>query len=175
MTRLIRAELLTLRTARDLWWTAAATLLLVIATLALTITSPSAPGDTPLDSGAGVRAVMAGASSGSLLLLLLGITAIAGEFRHGTSTTTFLISPDRQRTFLAKVIATMLVGLAVAAAAAAVTLATALPWLNAEGVGLDGRAGAVAVSLLGSLAVTPLAGRSAWASVRWCATRPPPW
>jgi hypothetical protein len=52
----------------------------------------------------------------------------------------------------------MIVGLAVAAVAAVVTLAVALPWLDAEGVALGGRAGDIAVSLLGSLAVTPLAG-----------------
>jgi ABC-2 type transport system permease protein len=158
MTRLIHAELLKLRTTRDLWWTAAATLLLVLATVALTITSPSGPGDTPLDSAGGVRSVMAAASSGSLLLLLLGIMSMAGEFRHGTSSTTFLVAPDRHRTFLAKVSATMLAGLAVAAAAAVVTLAIAVPWMDAEGVALDGRGGDVAVALLGSLAVTPLAG-----------------
>jgi ABC-2 type transport system permease protein len=101
---------------------------------------------------------MAAASSGSLLLLLLGITAMAGEFRHGTAASTFLVSPDRQRAFLAKVGATMLVGLVMAAAAIVATLALAVPWLDAEGVSLTGRGGDVAMSLLGSLAVTALAG-----------------
>jgi ABC-2 type transport system permease protein len=157
MTRLIRAELIKLRTTRVLWWTAAATLLLVVATIALTITSPSSPGDTPLDSGPGVRSVMAAAASGSLLLLL-GITSMAGEFQDGISTTTFLVTPNRQRSFLAKVWATMLVGLAVAAAAAVVTLAIAIPWLGAEGISLDRRGGDVAAPLAGSVAITPLAG-----------------
>ena len=66
MKRLIRAELLKLRTTRDLLWTAVGAPLFVLASVALTIKSGSIPGDAPLDSGAGVRSVMAAASSGSL-------------------------------------------------------------------------------------------------------------
>jgi hypothetical protein len=157
MTRLIRAELFKLRTTRDLWWTAAATLLLVVATVALNMTSPEEATGMQLDSDEGVRTVLASASVGSLLLLLLGIACMAGEFRHGTATTTFLVTPDRHRTLLAKVLATMVVGVAIASAAIVFALAVAVPWLGAEGVTLDGRAGDVAVALLGTLAVTPLA------------------
>jgi ABC-2 type transport system permease protein len=119
MKRLIRAELLKLRTTRDLLWTAVGAPLFVLASVALAIKSGSIPGDAPLDSGAGVRSVMAAASSGSLLVLLLGITGTAGEYRHGTAVTTFLVTPDRQRTLLAKLVAAALVGLAVSAAACA--------------------------------------------------------
>ncbi|HEX8101158.1 MAG TPA: hypothetical protein VF533_00960 [Solirubrobacteraceae bacterium] len=158
MTRLVRAELLKLATTRDLWWTLAATLPLSAALVAVTITSPSGPGGAPLGTGAGVRSVMAAASTGSLMLLLLGIAAMAGEFRHGTAVSTFLACPDRRRLFLAKLGATVLAGLAVGLAAAVVTLAVGLPWLRAEGVDLGAHAGAVAGSLLGSVAVTALAG-----------------
>ena len=157
MTALVRAELLKLRTTRDLWWTIAATLLLVVATVALNMTGPADLTGMQLHSDAGVRTVLASASVGWLLLLLLGIASMAGEFRRGTATTTFLVAPDRHRTLLAKVLATMVVGLGIAAAAIALTLAVALPWLDAEGVTLDGRADDIAVALLGTLAVTPLA------------------
>jgi ABC-2 type transport system permease protein len=158
MKRLIRAELLKLRTTRDLLWTAVGAPLFVLASVALAIKSGSIPGDAPLDSGAGVRSVMAAASSGSLLVLLLGITGTAGEYRHGTAVTTFLVTPDRQRTLLAKLVAAALVGLAVSAAACALTAAVAVPWFGAEGISLDGRADDMAVAGLGSLAVTALAG-----------------
>lgn len=157
MTRLVRAELFKLRTTRDLWWTAAATLLLAVATVALNMTSPEEATGMQLHSDEGVRTVLASASVGSLLLLLLGIACMAGEFRHGTATTTFLVTPDRQRTLLAKVLATMAVGAAIATAAIVLTVAVAVPWLDAEGVTLQGRAGDVAVALLGTLAITPLA------------------
>ena len=38
-------------------------------------------------------------------LLLVGISMVAGEFRHNTATGTFLISPDRRRAMAAKLIA----------------------------------------------------------------------
>ena len=73
MTDLIRAELLKLRTTRTFWWTVAAT-------------SPSSPsaspwpstasrrsGDAALDSSEGVRNVFAAASSGGVVVLLIGI------------------------------------------------------------------------------------------------------
>ncbi len=155
MTRLVRAELLKLRTTRDLWWTAAGTLLLAVLTVALNMTGPEDVTGMRLDSDAGVRTVLGSASAGSLLLLLLGIACMAGEFRHGTATTTFLVAPDRHRTLVAKVLATTIVGVAIASAAIVITLAVAVPWLDAEGVTLDGRADDVAVALLGTLAVSP--------------------
>lgn len=157
MSALIRAELLKLRTTRDLWWTIAATVLLVVATVALNMTEASAAGDAPLGSGTRIRTVMAAASTGSLLFLILGITSMAGEFRHGTAATTFLVTPDRHRAFVAKLAAMMLAGVVIAAMAAALTLAVAVPWLGAEGVALDRHAGDMAIALLGSVAVTAVA------------------
>ena len=51
----------------------------------------------PLASSEGVRGVMSAASAGVLLVLLVGISMMAGEFRHNTATPTFLITPDRRR------------------------------------------------------------------------------
>ena len=59
---------------------------------------------------------------------------MAGEFRHNTATSTFLISPDRKRVVGAKLAAASLVGVGVAAAASVLTLAIALPWLAAKHV-----------------------------------------
>ena len=57
---------------------------------------------------------MSAASSGALLLLVIGILMTAGEFRHGTATATFLISPYRRRVIGAKLAAAALVEAAVA-------------------------------------------------------------
>ncbi len=51
----------------------------------------------------------------------------------------------------------MVVGVAIASATIMLTLAAAVPWLDAEGVTLDVQAQAPPVALLGTLAVTPLA------------------
>jgi len=85
---------------------------------------------------------------------------MAGEFRHGTATPTFLVTPVRGRVVAAKLAATALAGLAIALVAAVVVLAIALPWLPAKGVqvpladpGLAARVGglAAAVALSGVL------------------------
>ena len=91
MKRLIESELLKLRTTRSFWAYIASAIALVPVSVALAMTSNS----ESIDSTAGVRNVFAAASSGGLILLVLGITVTAGEFRHGTATSTFLITPDR--------------------------------------------------------------------------------
>jgi len=153
MTHLVRAELLKLRTTRMFWTYVGAAAALVPLSVALAMTS----GSEPLDSPDGVRHVVAAASSGGLVLLVLGILVMAGEFRHGTATSTFLITPDRRRVVAAKVVAASLVGVALAAVTALVTLAVAVPWLEADGVDVASYRGDVALGLLGSLAATALA------------------
>ncbi len=153
MQALIRAELLKLRTTRMFWGNVAAALAFVPLGVALAINT----GAEPLDSSAGVRNVIAAASSGAVMLLVIGILAIGGEFRHGTATTTFLISPDRRRVVGAKLAAVSLVGVVVAFAASVLTLTVALPWLSADGVAVSSYSGDIALGLLGALAATVLA------------------
>jgi ABC-2 type transport system permease protein len=134
MTRLVHAELL------KLWTTRTARIVLALAAAgaaALTIfvlTLAGRPGQPALGDDA-LRQLV-GAPNGPLTLaaLLLGILGMAGEFRHGTATPTFLVTPGRGRVVAAKLAASALAGLAVALVAAVVVLAIALPWLPAKGV-----------------------------------------
>ena len=158
MSMLIRSELLKLRTSRTFQWGLVATLLLTALVITQSITAAGRPGGTPLDTAEGVRTVMSAGASGGLLLLVVGILAAAGEFRHGTATATFLITPDRRSVLVAKLTAALLAGLLVALAACAVTLAIGVPWLSAEGVDAGSHAGQVASCLGGSIAATALAG-----------------
>ncbi len=153
MRDLVRAELLKLRTTRMFWGNVAAALAFVPLSLALAVTG----GTDPLDSADGVRHAMSAASSGAVLLLVIGILGMAGEFRHGTATATFLISPDRRRVVAAKLVAAALVGACVAVAAAALTLAIGLPWLSAEDVSPTAYTADIVAALLGSFAATVLA------------------
>ena len=59
---------------------------------------------------------------------------LTGEFRHQTATTTFLATPNRGRVVLAKLATYALVGIAYALVCIAVTIAIAVPWLNAKGI-----------------------------------------
>ena len=114
-------------------------------------------GQEPLDSADGISRVMAAASSGALLLLVIGILMTAGEFRHGTATSTFLISPDRRRVIGAKLAAAALVGAVVAARCPSLlTLAVALPWLATEGVDASAYTSEAVAALLGSVGATVL-------------------
>jgi ABC-2 type transport system permease protein len=158
MTRLIRAELLKLRTVRSFWLSVVAVLAFVPVTIAMNITGAGAAGDLPLDSGEGVRNVMSAASSGSFLFLVIGIVIMAGEFRHDTATSTFLVAPDRRRVVGAKLAAGALAGAVVAVAASLVTLAVGLPWLAARDVDVTAYGADVALALLGSIAGTAVCG-----------------
>jgi ABC-2 type transport system permease protein len=156
MSHLIGAELLKLRTMRPFWWSAVAVLAFVPLTVASSIAAAGRPGAAALDSSEGMRSVMSAASSGALVLLVIGILVMAGEFRHQTATSTFLITPDRKRVVGAKLAAVVLAGIGVAIAASLLTLVVAVPWLAAKHVDASTHAGDVALPLLGALAATPL-------------------
>jgi ABC-type transport system involved in multi-copper enzyme maturation permease subunit len=160
MKRLVQAELSKLTTTRTFWWTMATTV--AFAPLGVLLAIDGATSDAPLDSTEGFRnAIGSGASGGVLMMVIVGVLAVAGEFRFNTITTTFLITPHRQQVIAAKLAATALVGVAVALVSSAVTLATALPLLDDRGVGLAGHVGDTAIVLLGaaaSLAIAALFG-----------------
>lgn len=69
-----------------------------------------------------------------LFAILFGILVMTGEFRHGTATPTFLVSPLRERVVAAKAIASVAGGATLALAALALVYAIALVWLSLAGV-----------------------------------------
>jgi hypothetical protein len=79
---------------------------------------------------------------------------MAGEFRHGTVTSTFLVSPKRGRVVGAKIVASALVGTGIAIAAAVLTLAVSVPWLASKHIHLHVLSHNVGVVLLGGIAAT---------------------
>jgi ABC-type transport system involved in multi-copper enzyme maturation permease subunit len=77
----------------------------------------------------------AAAAAGVILVLMLGVTVTAGEYRHGTITATFLVAPRRERVLLAKLVAALLLGFAFAVAGVVVNVAVG--WLAVELKGAD--------------------------------------
>jgi ABC-2 type transport system permease protein len=157
VTRLIRTELLKIRTARLTYGLLAVALVMTVLSVAAAILTAGLPGTFAAGSPAFVRSVAAAAWSGGTFVLILGILSMTGEFRHGTVTSTFLVTPRRGRVVAAKMVAGALVGLLFSVVACAVTVAVALPWLGARGI--DVRFGADVVPvLLGVVAATTIYG-----------------
>jgi hypothetical protein len=154
MNNLIRAELLKLRTLRMFWWSVVAALAFVPVSVALSI--EASPTNISLDSTDGLRNVFSAASSGGVLVLLIGIVLMAGEFRFNTVTSTFLVTPDRKRVVAAKLAASSLVGAGLGVLTSGITLAVALPWLASRHVDVASHSTDVVIVLLGGIAATTI-------------------
>ncbi len=134
MSALLRAELLKLRTTRTTWVLLGIALAIAAGVLVI-ILSVLERSRTITDDNLG--ALFSFISIADLLVLCLGIVAAAGEFRHGTVTAGFLITPSRWPVVVAKAIAYALVGLAYGAATLLLLLVVGLPWLAAKDVTLE--------------------------------------
>ena len=127
MTALVRSELLKIRTTRS-WWAYLAVIVLLtgIGTAGSIGSAEIADRSTlsfqlDLVSTAGLSVLMA---------IILGITIITTEFRHGTVTPTFLAEPRRERVILSKAIAAVVVAIGFALLALVVVAVVAIPWLT---------------------------------------------
>jgi ABC-2 type transport system permease protein len=131
VTRLVRAELRKLTTTRLWLW-------MLILGLAMTGATTSAaigfaePGPLGPDTDAGQRTIFAQATATLVVVGILGIVAVTGEFVHQTATPTFLTMPRRGKVVGAKLLTYAVAGLAYATACTVVVLAVALPWLAAK-------------------------------------------
>jgi ABC-2 type transport system permease protein len=125
--RVVSAELLKLRTTRTFYGLAGAALGLVMLIVVLVL----ALSDDPFDES-DVRSLLSTAGGAGLLVMILGVVASAGEYRHGTIAWTLLVSPVRLRVAAGQAIACALAGAAIVTVAAALTAVVALPWLGAK-------------------------------------------
>ena len=134
MSRLLRSELIKVRTTR-LWW---GMLIGLVALVALNVVPaaffagqdfgggiPATPG---LDEIGGLTAVYgAGYQSGYLIVMVLGVIIGATDRRHRTDTQTYLATPRRGRVIVAKMIVAALVGLVYGVVAELTTVGVAAP------------------------------------------------
>jgi ABC-2 type transport system permease protein len=154
MTDLFASELLKLRTIRTTWWVA----LLALGLVALTVVGQLAGDDIRTEND--LRAVVSNSGVAGLLMIVLGVVGSAGEYRHGTITSTFLVIPSRSRVMIVKALAYAAVALLVAIVASALTLAITVPWLSGEGDSLSSfglGAGEVAGIVVGCSAYAAIA------------------
>ena len=106
MIRQIRIELLKLTTVRLTYGLLAAVAALtgIFSALEASRAATSA-GAGPLNTYAGLSAIVTGGVWGLMFAAVLGVTISSGEFRHQTATLTYLATPDRTRVLAAKAVA----------------------------------------------------------------------
>ena len=154
MIDLVQAELLKLRTTRTVYALLGALLAIVAIANVTGVLATSAAELTGEENQSGL---FGAAASGIIFVLLLGVMLMAGEFRHGTITQTLLITPNRWRVLVAKLLAGAALGLAFGVIAELFSFVVAVPLLTLKGVDLA--LGDEAAELVfGTLLTTTLCG-----------------
>ena len=154
--RLLRAELLGLRTSSHAGPLLAATAILTLAIVALTLSRLD--GDE-LAAARGVREVLTiGAGVASVIALAAGIVGVTAEYRHGTIGQALLSAPARWPVVVAKALAYALAGLALGVVALAATFAAGVPGLAGEDAGVSYSSALVRYAIAGTLLAPALFG-----------------
>jgi ABC-2 type transport system permease protein len=129
VSTLVRAELLKVRTVRS-WW---AYLIVIVLLAGIATASDVGPDDAARDQLQFQVGLVDAAGVAALIAIILGITIVTTEFRHGTVTPTLLLEPHRERMLAAKGLAAGLLGMAFALLALVVIGLVAAIWLTAVG------------------------------------------
>ena len=125
---LIRSEFRKLSTVRSPWLLLAAGPLLVVAGVTGLVQSGGDVHDPAVQSKALAHVALA-----ALFTLIFGIFAVAGEYRHGTVTDTFLSTPSRGRVVAAKLVVYGSIGAVAGLVSAVVAVAVTAAWWAAKG------------------------------------------
>ncbi|MDP9491027.1 MAG: ABC transporter permease [Actinomycetota bacterium] len=129
MIDLVRAELLKVRTTRG-WWVYLGLIVLLVGLGTAADVGSTMAGR---DSVEYQRGLVEAAGLAAVLAIILGITAVTTEFRHGTITPTLLHTPRRELVVAGKAIAVVLVSLGFVVLAVVVVALVAGVWLAAVG------------------------------------------
>ena len=125
-------ELLKLRSTRTVWILLGAAQLLIIAGISgLMLNGKN------VDSPDVLRKAVSHLGLVALFTLILGIMAVAGEYRHRTITDAYLAEPRRAKVILDKLAAYTVTGLGFGVVGMVTALVTTAVWLAAKGYSLD--------------------------------------
>ena len=125
---MIRSEFRKITSVRSPWLLLAGGPLIVVAGITGLIQSGG-----NVHNPATARQALAHAGLAAIITLLFGIVAVAGEYRHGSITDTFLSCPDRRRVITAKMTVYGLVGAAAGLVSSAVAVGVTATWWAAKG------------------------------------------
>ena len=143
----IRTELRKLTTIRSPWLLLAAGPVIVVAGITGLVLSGANLHDPAIQSRA-----MAHVGLAAVFTLIFGILAVAGEYRHGTITDTFLSFPRRGRVIAAKLAVYGLAGAAAGLVSSAAALAATAAWWAARGGAFHLSAASTWQTLVGGVA-----------------------
>jgi ABC-2 type transport system permease protein len=143
----IRSEFRKLSTVRGPWLLLAAGPLLVVAGVTGLVQSGGDVHDPAIQAKALAHVALA-----ALFTLILGVFAVAGEYRHGTVTDTFLSTPGRGRVVAAKLAVYGAAGAVAGLVSAAVAVVVTAAWWAARGGSFHLSAGSLRI-LAGGVAV----------------------
>jgi ABC-type transport system involved in multi-copper enzyme maturation permease subunit len=130
MTALVRSELLKIRTTRG-WW---AYLIVLVGLVGIGTAAEVGSRSEAERSGLDFQLALVDlVGIVSLLTIILGITVVTTEFRHGTITPTLLATPGRERVLAGKAVSGVLVAIFFAVLALAVIAAVAAVWVGIDG------------------------------------------
>ncbi len=147
MNRVIRSELLKVRTT-NLWWLMLIGVLIFTALsiavnmisghLQLNPVTPKGHVSPPESTVANVASSLytSGQYFGTLLAMVFGILIFTNEFFHQTATATFLATPKRTLVIGGKLIVAILVGLGIAVFTTVLSLPSGIAFLSTEGFSL---------------------------------------
>jgi len=100
--------------------------------------------------------LLSAGTSGALFAALIGVMAITSEFRHGTIRSTFVVTADRSRVIAAKVIASLLMGIAFGVVAIGLSFGIGYAILAGRGIDFALDANHVLLLVFGTLCMTAL-------------------
>ncbi len=153
MTALIRAEARKSLTTRSAVLIAGVAAVYPAVALLPALFSPEPP---DVDAASLLQLLRGVADVIAIAALLLGILAMAGEFRHNTIVPTLLATPRRSRLVTAKLSFQALFAVGLAATAMVVAIVAGGAYLSNQGVSFDGAAGDVLLTAGAVVLVTVL-------------------